>query len=62
MLTYSYEGPVVMHGKCVQHEWKATTTAPSQSRAISNLKYRWRKENNYVNNIPLELPGTITVG
>jgi hypothetical protein len=40
MQQYQYDGPVMRFDDCVQHRWKATTVAPTEAKAKSNLAYR----------------------
>lgn len=54
---YTYEGPVMEYERCVQHFWKAETTASSEAKARSNLSYRWKKENGRVPRVKVTLPG-----
>jgi hypothetical protein len=37
MNLYSYEGPVMEFDKCVAFIWKASTYAPSEKKARSNM-------------------------
>lgn len=59
MPTYSYNGPVEMYGKCICDVYKAETTAPSLSKARSNLVYRFKKENGLETHVKISLPGKI---
>ena len=59
MNTYYYEGPVMMFGKCVQPVYIASTCAPSEKKARSNLTYRWKKDHGKVANSKVELTGKI---
>ena len=44
MQQYQYDGPVMRFDDCVQHRWKATTVAPTEAKAKSNLAYRYKKK------------------
>lgn len=57
---YSFRGDVLKFGTVVCFNWKAETFAPSKAKAISNLKYRFKKENGLFMQTPLELVGKIT--
>lgn len=59
MATYAYNGPVEMYGKCICDVYKAETTAPSSSKARSNLVYRFKKENGMEPRVKISLPGKI---
>lgn len=50
MQQYQYDGPVMRFDDCVQHRWKATTVAPTEAKAKSNLAYRYKKENGLMPN------------
>lgn len=57
MYEYQYSGPVMRFDTCIAHCWKATTIAPSEAKARSNLKYRFKKENSLAPNAKISLPG-----
>ena len=59
MIRYAYQGPVMVFDQCVNDNWKAETMAVSKAKALSNLKYRWKKENNRVSNCVVTLPGKL---
>lgn len=61
MNLYLYEGPVMEFNKRVADNWKASTYAPSENKARSNLAYRFKKINNRVPNVKVTLPGKITL-
>ena len=44
---------------CVQNRWKASTYAPSEAKAKSNLAYRYKKENGMTPNTKITLPGKL---
>ena len=58
---YSYDGPVEEFGKCIAHRWTATTYAPSEKKARSNLAYQFKKEYDRIPSTPIKLPGKLTV-
>jgi hypothetical protein len=58
---YVYEGAVYARDSLVSERWKAVTWASSESKAISNLKYRFRNDYYYEPCVPLSLPGSLTV-
>ena len=53
MRKYVYCGVVMSYGKILAENWYCTTYASSKERAISNIKYRFRKQYGYVDNMPL---------
>ena len=56
---YQYDGPVMRFNDFVQHRWKATTVAPTEAKAKSNLAYRYKKENGLMPNTKITLPGKL---
>lgn len=58
---YSYDGPVEEFGKCVTQRWTASTVAPSEKKALSNLTYQYKKEFGKMPNAQIRLPGKLTV-
>ncbi len=61
MTKYTYDGPVVIFGRCVQNRWKGETRAVSEAKARSNLAYQWKTQNNRLACAgPVTLPGKIT--
>jgi hypothetical protein len=59
MERYSYCGPVVSFGRCIQNNWKGETIAPSANKARNNLIYQWKKSNNHTPGTKISLPGEI---
>lgn len=59
MREYRYDGPVMRFEDCVQRCWKASTYAPSEAKAKSNLAYRYKKENGLTPNTKITLPGKL---
>lgn len=59
MKEYLYDGPVMQFEDCVKIRWKASTYAPSESKAKSNLAYRYKKENGLTSNTKITLPGKL---
>lgn len=59
MTQYRYSGPVMEFGRCVASRWEASTYAPSESKARSNLTYRYKKEHNRIASSKITLPGAI---
>ena len=58
-MQYKYDGPVMRFDDCIQSNWKATTIAPTEAKARSNLAYRYKKENGFVANCKITLPGKL---
>lgn len=42
---WCYDGPIYNDYGCIDYRYVAYTTAPSLEKAVSNIKYRWNKEN-----------------
>lgn len=59
MREYQYDGPVMRFEDCIQYRWKASTYAPSESKAKSNLAYRYKKENGLMPTTKITLPGKL---
>ena len=59
MNVYYFDGPVMRFENCVQNRWKASTYAPSEAKAKSNLSYRYKKENGLMANTKITLPGKL---
>lgn len=57
---YEYVGAVVENGILIMSNWSASTYASSSKKAINNLKFRFKKENNKPVNSKIELPGKLT--
>lgn len=62
MNRYRFEGAVMDNfGKCIENKWKAETVAPSSKKAMSNLAFQWKKENNMAPYMKIELDGRLIV-
>jgi hypothetical protein len=61
MQKYSYEGPVVSFGRCIEHNWYGSTYAVSEKKARANLEYQYKKQTGRAPNSKVELPGKITL-
>lgn len=55
MTKYEYKGQVVQFGRVVKEYWIAQTVAPSKQKAISNLIYQFKKQNNLIQGSKIEL-------
>jgi hypothetical protein len=58
---YVYVGPVEEFGRCVAHNWTATTYAPSERKARSNFIFQFNKANGKIQTTKINLPGRITL-
>lgn len=58
---YDYVGAVYAFGKPIADQWKASTYAPTEAKAVSNLKHRFRVGMGLVAHVPIKLDGKITV-
>ena len=58
---YSYDGPVREFDTCINLRWKASTYAPSEKKARSNLVYRYKKEHGKSANANIKLTGKIVM-
>lgn len=61
MTKYSYKGPVMEFDRCIANNWEASTWAVSPKKALCNLTYRFKQENNRTANTKISLPGKLTV-
>lgn len=59
MKQYTYKGPVMEFDRCVANTWEASTYAVSESKARSNLIYRFKKATNRLPNTKITLPGKL---
>lgn len=58
---YLYDGPVLEFGRVVADRWKATTLAPSEKKARSNLAYQFKKQYGKEPATKITLAGDITL-
>lgn len=61
MTRYHYKGPVIEFDRCIASDWESETLALSRKKAISNLKYQFKKEFNRVTTSKIELPGKLEI-
>lgn len=59
MYKYLYDGPVMEFDFCVVDHWKATTIAPSEAKARSNLAYRYKMEHGLKPTAKVSCPGKL---
>lgn len=59
MKQYSYDGPVMEFGRCIANRWQATTSAPSEAKARSNLAFRFKQDTKRVPTAKITLPGKL---
>jgi hypothetical protein len=52
---YTYTGPVYVWDSLYEKKWNGSTQAANAARAISNLKYRYKLENNMITSTKVEL-------
>ena len=57
MRKYLYKGAVYAWDSLVLINWSAVTCAGSRAKALSNLKFQFRKMYNYANYVPIRLLG-----
>ena len=58
---YEYRGPVMEFDICIDRNWIASTWAPSEKKALSNLAYRYKKDNNRAPHAKIVLPGKLAL-
>lgn len=59
MKIYAFTGAVYVFGRLVTSKWEASTVAATEARAMSNLKFRFRKDNNFCPTVPVKLSGSV---
>lgn len=59
---YSFSGNVTRFGKVIERDYKANTWAVSERKALSNILYRYKDENNFVGDAYIKLDGKIVEG
>ena len=57
---YSFSGAVLKFGIPICNKWEAETFALTETKAMSNFKYQFKKKNNLASFANVELVGTIT--
>ena len=60
MQKYTFVGSVTKFDILLCSKWEASTYAPTKEKAISNLKYRFKKENGIAYSVPVQLVGTVS--
>ena len=60
MQQYFYDGPVKEFDTIINPRWKASTYATSESKARSNLMYRYKRINRKTPNAKITLTGKLT--
>lgn len=61
MNRYSYNGPVMLFGVCVDSKWIGETLAGSEKKARSNLSYQYKKQNNLLPTAMITIPGQLKI-
>lgn len=59
MNKYSYSGPVMEFGACIQNKWEGSTMASSEKQAKNNLAYQWKKKHGRTPDSRITLPGRL---
>lgn len=59
MALYSYSGPVLEFGRCINNRWQGQTYATSESKARSNLAFQFKRETGRLPRTKITLPGKI---
>lgn len=58
---YKFSGCVLRFGRVIERNWSAVTYATSERKALNNLTYRYKKENNFDRNANITLDGSLTI-
>lgn len=56
---YYYSGPVIEFDRLVSERWSSSTIAETDAKAISNLAYQFKKNNNRTRSAKISLPGKL---
>lgn len=56
---FTFIGAVLKYGKPFCDKWEASTMAETRAKAISNLKYRFKKQFNLIASVPIEFIGDL---
>ena len=60
MIKYSFSGQVyIFYSQLAERHWTGETYAKSEAKAITNLKYQYRKANGLSMNTPVDLEGRL---
>lgn len=57
--SYIYIGPVFLFDDCINGYWESETIAVSKEKALSNLKYQYKKKAKLAVSSKISLPGKI---
>lgn len=57
---YTFKGEVLRFDQVIEWNWQATTVAPSERKAYSNLTYRYKEENDFAPYTNIILDGVMT--
>ena len=52
---YEYCGPVIENDICIARNWSVQTFATSPKKALSNLSFRFKRDNNRAANTKIQL-------
>ena len=58
---YTYKGPVMEFGRCVENNWYGKTKAVSIAKAKSNLIYQYKRDTGRSRNSKIDLPGALVL-
>lgn len=56
---YKYSGPVLAFDHLITAKWSGETIAESEKKAIANLAYQFKKQNNVTKSARINLPGQL---
>lgn len=59
-MIFHYKGAVTLFGRIIAFQWEATTRATSMAKAISNLKFQYRRAFGLEMNVPIQLVEKVT--
>lgn len=56
---YTYKGPVLEFGRCIENNWFGETYAVSEKKARNNLAYQYKVITGRLPRTKIYLPGTL---
>lgn len=61
MTEYKYAGPVMEFDRVIERCWKASTYAPTEKKARSNLAFQYKRDTKRAVTAKITLPGKLVV-
>lgn len=58
---YEYTGAVKNFDTIIAHKWKASTSAPTEKKAISNIIYQYKRQQGLTPSAKISLEGKLRI-